>query len=64
MRSDSIPVMVAAIVAIVCTADDLFNDFGPTHDKQGSGSARTAAAASRVGAIEVPSEPPAGWPVP
>jgi hypothetical protein len=64
MRSDLIPVMVAAIVAIVCTAGILFDDFGPSNDSQGSGSARTAAAVSRAGAIEIPSEPPAGPPVP
>ncbi len=64
MRSDSIPVIATVIVAIVCTAGILFNDFGPTNDLQGSGSAWTAAAVSRAGAIEIPSEPPAGRPVP
>ena len=64
MRSDLIPVMVAVILAIVGTAGILFNDYGPSNDSQGSGSARTAAAVSRVGAIEIPSEPPAGRPVP
>jgi hypothetical protein len=40
----------------------LFNDFGPSNDSQGSGSATmiTAAVVSRAGAIEIPSEPPAG----
>ena len=60
MRSESIPVISAVIIAIVCTAGILFDDFGPSDDSQGSGSARTAAAVSRAGAIEIPSEPPAG----
>jgi hypothetical protein len=64
MRSDLIPVMVVVIVAIVCTAGILFSDFGPSNDSEGSGSARPAATVSRVGAIEIPSEPPAGRQVP
>jgi hypothetical protein len=60
-RGDSIPVMVAAIVAVVGTAVILFNDFGPIYDSQGSSNGRmiTAAAVSRAGAIELPSEPSA-----
>jgi hypothetical protein len=60
-RGDSIPVIVAAFVAVVGTAVILFNDVGPG-DSQGSGSARmiTAAAVSRAGAIEFPSAPPTG----
>jgi hypothetical protein len=56
------PVIVTAIVAVVGTAVILFNDFGPGNDSQGSGNARmiTAAAVSRAGAIEIPSQPPAG----
>jgi hypothetical protein len=40
----------------------ILNDFGPGNDSQGSSNAKmiTAAAVSRVGAIEIPSEPPAG----
>jgi hypothetical protein len=52
------PVIVAAIVAVVGTAAILFSDFGPGNDSQGSGMI-TAAAASRAGAIVIPSEPPA-----
>jgi hypothetical protein len=60
-RGDSsIPVIVAAIVAVVGTAVILFNDFGPGNDSQGTGKMITAAAVSRAGAIEIPSEPPAG----
>jgi hypothetical protein len=60
-RGDSIPVIVAAIVAVVGTAVILFNDFGPSYDPKGSGNGRmiTAAAVSRAGAIEIPSEPSA-----
>jgi hypothetical protein len=54
--------VVAAIVAVVGQTVILLNDFGPGNDSQGSGNARmiTAAAVSRAGAIEIPSEPPAG----
>ncbi len=54
---------VAAFVAVVGTAIMLFNDFGADAASQGSGSARTIAAVSRAGAIEVPSAPPARRPV-
>jgi len=61
-RGDLTPVIVTVIVAVVGMAGILFNDFGPGNGSQGSGSARmiTAAAVSRAGAIEIPSEPPAG----
>jgi hypothetical protein len=62
-RGDLIPVIVvAAFVAVVGQTVILFNDFGPSNDSQGSGSATmiTAAVVSRAGAIEIPSEPPAG----
>jgi hypothetical protein len=55
-------VLVTAFVAVVGTAVILFNDFGPSNDSQGGGNARmvTAAAVSRAGAIQIPSQPPAG----
>jgi hypothetical protein len=61
-RGDFIPAIVTVIVAVVGTAGILFNDFGPGNDSHSSGSARmvTAAAVARAGAIEIPSEPPAG----
>jgi hypothetical protein len=60
-RGDLIPVIVTVIVAVVGTAG-ILNDFGPGNASQGSSNAGviTAAAVSRVGAIEIPSEPPAG----
>ena len=62
-RGDLIPVMVAAIVAVVGTGAILFNDFGPDNNSLGSGNRMiTAAAVSRGGAIEIPSEPPADRP--
>jgi hypothetical protein len=62
-RSDLIPVIVTVIVAVVGTAGILLNNFGLGNDSQGSGDARmiTAAAVSRAGAIEIPSEPPRRW---
>jgi hypothetical protein len=57
-----VPMLVAAIIAVVGQTVILFNDFGPGNGSQGGGSARmiTAAAVSRAGAIEIPSESPAG----
>jgi hypothetical protein len=62
-RSDLIPVIVTVIVAVVGTAGILLNNLGLGNDSQGSGDARmiTAAAVSRAGAIEIPSEPPRRW---
>ena len=64
-RGDLIPLIVAVIVALVGQTAVLFNDFGPGNDSQGGGNARmiTAAAVSKAGAIEIPSEPPAGRPI-
>ena len=58
MRDDFIPVIVAAFVAVVGTAGILLS-FGPgTNSKQGNATSITAAAVSRAGAIETPTEPP------
>jgi hypothetical protein len=64
-RGDLIPVMAAAFIAVVGQAIILLNDFGPGNDLQGSGSARmiTAAAVSKAGAIQIPSELPSGRPI-
>ena len=53
------PVIVAVIVAIASTAGILFDDFGPSSTSRDRAMARmiTAAALSRAGAIETPSEP-------
>jgi hypothetical protein len=63
------PAIVAALVAIASTAGILFDDFGPSNASQDSGTARmiAAAAISRAGATETPSElfvtPPTSPPV-
>jgi len=64
-RGDLIPVILAAFVAVVGQTVILFDDFGLGNDWQGRGSATmiTAAVVSGAGAIEIPSEPPAGRPV-
>jgi hypothetical protein len=64
-RGDLIPVILAAIVAVVGQTVILFNDFGADNDLQGRGNAKmiTAAVVSRAGAIEIPSESPTGRPV-
>ena len=61
-RGDLIPLIVAVVVAVVGQTVILFNDFGAGNDSQGSRNAKmiTAAVVSRAGAIEIPSEPPAG----
>jgi hypothetical protein len=53
---------VAALVAVVGTAVILFNDFSQDRDPQGLANARiiTAAAVSRAGAVEIPSQSPGG----
>jgi hypothetical protein len=60
-----VPMLVAAIIAVVGQTVVLFNDFGPGNVSQGGGSARmiTAAAVSRAGAIAIPSHSPTGRPV-
>ena len=60
-RGDLLPVIATVIVAVAGTAA-ILNDFGPGNASQGSSNARmiTSAAVSRVGATEIPSEPPAG----
>ena len=64
-RGDPIPLIVAVFVAVMGQTLVLFNDFGAGIDSQVSGNATmiTAAAVSRAGAIEIPSEPPAARPV-
>jgi hypothetical protein len=60
-RGDLIPVIATVIVAVAGTAAILLNDFGPGNASQGSSNARMiTSAVSRVGAIEIPSELPAG----
>jgi hypothetical protein len=61
-RGDAIPATIAIVVAVLGMAGILFEDFGPSNGSQNSGTARmiTDAAAARAGAIEIPSEPPAG----
>jgi hypothetical protein len=58
-RGNLMPMLVAAIVAVVGQAVILFNDFGAGNESHGRGNARmiTAAVVSKAGAIEIPSEP-------
>jgi hypothetical protein len=57
-----VPVLIAAIVAVVGQTVILFNDFGPGNNSKGSGNTKmvTALAVSRAGAVEIPSVPPGG----
>jgi hypothetical protein len=56
-RGDLLPLIVTVIVAVVGSAG-ILNDLRPANDSQGGGNARaiTAAAVSRAGAIEIPSQ--------
>ena len=60
-RGDLMPVIITVIVAVVGTAG-ILNNLRAGNNSQDSGNARmiTSAAVSRVGAIEIPSERPAG----
>jgi hypothetical protein len=59
MRGDLIPVIVAAFVAVAGTAGIVLS-FGPgENSQQGNAMLITAAAVSRAGAIETPTEPSA-----
>jgi hypothetical protein len=60
-RGGAIPAIIAMIVAILGMAGILFEDFG-SGGSQGSDNAKmaTGTALARAGAIEIPSEPPAG----
>jgi hypothetical protein len=53
--------VIAAVVAVVGQAVILFNDFGAGMNSDDSRSAGmiTAAAVTKAGAIEIPSQPPA-----
>jgi hypothetical protein len=63
-RSELMPAIITAVIAIVCMAAILLIDFGPSSGSIDGGNARTitAAAVARAGAIEIPSGPPAGRP--
>ena len=58
------PAVVAAIVAVLCTAVILVINYDPGGGSISSRDARmiTSAAVARAGAIEIPSEPLAGRP--
>ena len=64
-RGDAIPAIIAIIVAVLGIAGILIEDFGSDNVARASDNARatTGAAVARAGAIEIPSESPAGRPV-
>jgi len=61
-RGDLMPVLIAAIVAVMGQTVILFNDFAVDNHSQDRDNARmsTAAVVSKAGAIEIPSQPAAG----
>jgi hypothetical protein len=56
------PAMAALVVAVLGTAGLAYQDFGPANGSQVSSDANmiTAAAVSKAGAIQIPSQPRAG----
>ena len=57
-RATSVPVVVAALIAILGTTALLLFDIGPRNEIQGAGNGMiSAAAAYRAGATVVPSDP-------
>jgi hypothetical protein len=58
-RDHTTPAMAALIVAVLGTAGMLYQDFSPGNGSQLGGNAAniTAAAVSRAGAIQIPSQP-------
>jgi len=61
-RGKLTPVLIAVIVAVVAQTAVLVDDFGASNNSRDRGNAKmiTAAAVSKAGAIEIPSEPTAG----
>jgi hypothetical protein len=56
---DLVPMIIAALIAVVGSVSILWMDFGPGADAQGSGDGMiTASVLSRSGAIARPTEPP------
>jgi hypothetical protein len=60
-NGDALPALITVIVAVLGVTGILLSDFGPGNGSQGGDKARmiTAAAVSRAGAIETPSDPTA-----
>jgi hypothetical protein len=63
-HGQAVPAMAAAMVALLGVAGILYQDFGPANGSRLGGNATkiTAAAVSRAGAIQIPSQPRAGRP--
>jgi hypothetical protein len=61
-HGQALPALAAVMVAVVGVAGILYQDFGPANGSQLGGNAAkiTAAAVSRAGAIQIPSQPHAG----
>jgi hypothetical protein len=62
-RGDLVPVIVTVLVAVVGMVGILWNDLGFGNDSQRAGNSGmiTAAAVSRAGATEIPSDQPPAW---
>jgi hypothetical protein len=53
-----VPMIVAGLIALVCSVSIFWMDFGPGSDAQGSGNGMiTAAVLSKAGAVALPTEP-------
>jgi hypothetical protein len=58
-HGELVPMIVAGLIALVCSVSIYFMDFGPGADARGSGNGMiTASVLSRAGAAALPTEKP------
>jgi hypothetical protein len=64
-HGDLVPVIIAGLIALVCSVSMYWMDFGPGADAQVSGNGMiTASVLSRAGAVAFPTEPPVQLAIP
>jgi hypothetical protein len=64
-HGELVPMIVAGLIALVCSVSIYWMDFGPGADAQGSGNGMiTASVLSRASAVALPTEKPAQLAIP
>jgi hypothetical protein len=64
-HGELVPMIVAGLIALVCSVSIYFMDFGPEADALGSGNGMiTASVLSRAGAAALPTEKPTQLAIP
>jgi hypothetical protein len=64
-HGDLVPMIVAGLIALVCSVSIYWMDFGPRADAQVSGNGMiTASVLSRAGAVAFPTVPPVQLAIP